>query len=167
MRVPSATGVDARVVLAGPGARAIAFVLDWLIRGSLALAYVLLAALGCSAISISTYDPDDELLWILVGVVPTLAIYFLYHLILEPLMGGRTPGKRMTGIRVLTLEGRVPSPGALIVRNIFRLIDSMPVFYVVGLLFVMFGKRHLRLGDLAAGTVLAVDRVPFLDKLDR
>jgi uncharacterized membrane protein SpoIIM required for sporulation len=37
---------------------------------------------------------------------------------------------------------------------------------VVGLLFVMFGRRHLRLGDLAAGTVLAVERAPFLDRLD-
>ena len=30
--VPSATGVEAQLVLAGPGARALAFVLDWLIR---------------------------------------------------------------------------------------------------------------------------------------
>ena len=37
---------------------------------------------------------------------PPRLIYFLYHLILEPLMAGRTPGKRMTGMRVLTLEGR-------------------------------------------------------------
>jgi uncharacterized membrane protein SpoIIM required for sporulation len=36
----------------------------------------------------------------------------------------------------------------------------------VGLLFVMFGKRHVRLGDLAAGTVLAIERAPFLEKLD-
>ena len=39
------------------------------------------------------------------------------------------------------------------------------MFYVVGLLFVFFGRRHLRLGDLAAGTVLAVERAPFLEKL--
>jgi uncharacterized membrane protein SpoIIM required for sporulation len=36
---------------------------------------------------------------------------------------------------------------------------------MVGLLFVMFGRRHLRLGDLAAGTVLAVERTPFLERL--
>ena len=42
--MPSATGVAARVVLAGPGARAIAFVLDWLIRTALTLAYLLVAA---------------------------------------------------------------------------------------------------------------------------
>ena len=71
----------------------------------------------------------------------------------------------MTGLRVLTPEGVVPTVGALITRNVFRIIDSMPVFYVVGLLFVMFGRRHLRLGDLAAGTVLAVERAPFLEGL--
>jgi uncharacterized membrane protein SpoIIM required for sporulation len=88
-------------------------------------------------------------------------------MILEPLMGGRTPGKRMVGIRILTHEGLVPTTGALITRNVFRLIDSMPGVYVIGLLFVFFGKRHLRLGDLAAGTVLAVERAPFLEKLAR
>ena len=45
LSVPSATGVDARVVLAGPGARAIAFIIDWLIRGGVALVYLLLVSL--------------------------------------------------------------------------------------------------------------------------
>ncbi len=80
-------------------------------------------------------------------------------------MSGRTPGKRMAGLRMLTLEGLVPTTGALLMRNVFRLIDSMPALYVVGLMFVFFGKRHLRLGDIAAGTVLAVERAPFLEKL--
>ena len=82
-------------------------------------------------------------------------------------MAGRTPGKRMAGLRVLTPEGLVPTAGALITRNVFRIIDSMPLFYVVGLLFVFFGRQHLRLGDLAAGTVLAIERAPFLEKLAR
>jgi uncharacterized membrane protein SpoIIM required for sporulation/uncharacterized RDD family membrane protein YckC len=165
LRVPSATGVDARLVLAGPGARSLAFLLDWLIRSALAGAYLMLASwliLGNLRIDIG---PDDETLWYLAGAMPATAIYFLYHLILEPLMAGRTPGKRMAGLRVLTPEGHVPSAGALITRNIFRIVDSMPLFYVVGLLFVFFGRQHLRLGDLAAGTLLAIERAPFLEKL--
>ena len=163
--LPSATGVDAHLVLAGPGARSLAFLLDWLIRSALAGAYLMLASwliLGNLRIDIG---PDDETLWYLAGAMPATAIYFLYHLILEPLMAGRTPGKRMAGLRVLTPEGQVPTAGALITRNIFRIIDSMPLFYVVGLLFVFFGRQHLRLGDLAAGTVLAIERAPFLEKL--
>jgi uncharacterized membrane protein SpoIIM required for sporulation/uncharacterized RDD family membrane protein YckC len=165
--VASATGVDARVVLAGPGARAVAFVIDFLIRAALTLVYLLLASfllLGNLRLSATQ---DEETLWILAGWLPASAIYFLYPLILEPLMGGRTPGKRMIGVRVVTPEGLTPPLSSLIIRNVLRMIDSLPTFYVVGLLFVMFGKRHARLGDLAAGTVLAVERAPFLESLDR
>jgi uncharacterized membrane protein SpoIIM required for sporulation/uncharacterized RDD family membrane protein YckC len=163
--VPSATGVDVHLVLAGPGARSFAFMLDWLIRSGLALVYLLLASLFI--LGDLTLDAEAEVatLWYLAGATPATVIYFLYHLILEPLMSGRTPGKRIAGVRVLTPEGHVPTAGALITRNVFRIIDSMPLFYVVGLLFVFFSKRHLRLGDLAAGTVIAMDRAPFLEKL--
>ena len=42
LTVPSATGIDVGLVLAGPGARTIAFILDWMIRGCLATAWLLL-----------------------------------------------------------------------------------------------------------------------------
>ena len=165
LAVASATGVDACVVLAGPGARSFAFLLDWLIRTGVTMVYLLAASLLILGNLRFNVEPDSETLWYLLGALPAMIIYFLYHLILEPLMAGRTPGKRMAGVRVLTPEGLVPTTGALLTRNVFRIIDSMPVFYVVGLLFVFFGKRHLRLGDLAAGTVLAVERAPFLEKM--
>ncbi|HEU4590262.1 MAG TPA: stage II sporulation protein M [Steroidobacteraceae bacterium] len=164
--VPSATGIDAQLVLAGPGARTIAFLIDWLIRGGLALAWLLIAALLILGNVNFEIPEEHETLWYLAGAIPATAIYFLYHPVLEPLMSGRTPGKRMTGLRVLTPDGVVPGVGALVTRNLFRIIDSMPALYVVGLLFVIFGRRHLRLGDMAAGTVLAVERAPFLEKLD-
>ena len=163
--IPSATGVDAHLVLAGPGARSFAFLIDWLIRSGLSMVYLLVAALLIFGNLDFEIDPDRETLWYLAGAMPATAIYFLYHLILEPLMSGRTPGKRLAGVRVLTPEGLVPTTGALLTRNVFRIIDSMPLLYVVGLLFVFFSKRHLRLGDLAAGTVIAMERAPFLEKL--
>ena len=163
--VASATGVDARLVLAGPGARAIAFVLDWLIRSALTLAYLLIAAWAILGNLDFKVPPDAETLWYLAGAVPATAIYFMYHVVLETLLAGRTPGKRIAGVRVLTPEGMVPSTGSLITRNVFRIVDSLPALYVVGLLFVIFSRRHLRLGDLAAGTVVALDRAPFLEKL--
>ena len=152
-------------MLAGPGARSFAFLIDWLIRSGLSMVYLVVAALLIFGNLDFEIDPDRETLWYLVGATPATAIYFLYHLILEPLMSGRTPGKRLAGVRVLTPEGLVPTTGALLTRNVFRIIDSMPLLYVVGLLFVFFSKRHLRLGDLAAGTVIAMERAPFLEKL--
>ena len=103
--VPSATGVDARIVLAGPGARSFAFVLDWMIRSGLALVYLLLASLLILGNLTFDAESEDATLWYLAGATPATLIYFLYHLMLEPLMAGRTPGKRITGVRVLTPEG--------------------------------------------------------------
>ena len=48
-------------------------------------------------------------------------------------MRGRTPGKRMAGVRIVARDGGAPSVGALLVRNVFRLIDSLPLLYGVGL----------------------------------
>lgn len=165
LALPSATGVDATLLLAGPGARAMAFMVDWLLRAALTVLYLLIASLFVLGNISFQVEPDEAANWFLFGAMPAMCIFFLYHMVLEALMSGRTPGKRMAGIRILTHEGLVPSTGALITRNVFRLIDSMPGLYVVGLMFVFFGKRHLRLGDLAAGTVLVVERAPFLEKL--
>ena len=165
LAVPSATGVDALVVLAGPGARSMAFVIDFLLRGALSLVYLLIASVVLLGNFSLDPDYDQRTLWYLAGATPATAIYLLYHPIVEILMAGRTPGKRMVGLRVLTVDGLVPTASALVTRNLFRILDSMPVFYVVGLMFVFFGRRHTRLGDIAAGTVLAVERAPFLEKL--
>ena len=51
-------------------------------------------------------------------------------------------------------DGRSASSGAILLRNIFRLIDSLPSFYVLGILVCLFNRQHLRIGDMAAGTVL-------------
>jgi uncharacterized membrane protein SpoIIM required for sporulation/uncharacterized RDD family membrane protein YckC len=165
LAIPSATGIEARVALAGPGARAIAFVLDWIIRTCLSLAYLLLAARVILGDLDFIVPPDSITLWYFAGALPALLIYILYHPVLEVLTAGRTPGKRAIGVRVLTADGLVPGAGALLTRNVFRIIDSLPGVYVVGLLFAMFSRRHQRLGDLASGTVLALERAPFLEKL--
>jgi len=91
-------------------------------------------------------------------VLPALGIYFLYHPAVELAMRGRTPGKRHVCIRVVTRQGAPPSAGALLVRNVFRLIDSLPGFYGVGLGVMMFSQESLRVGDMAAGTVLVYER---------
>src|SRR6185437_15786206 len=77
--------------------------------------------------------------------------------ILEVAMRGRTPGKRMAGARIVTREGATPSTGALLMRNLFRIIDSLPTLYVVGLVCCLVTAQRVRIGDLAAGTVLVID----------
>lgn len=160
--VDSATGVEVALPVVGAGGRAYAFVLDWHIRLLLALAWYVCGALlhstlmrGGPSLAVP-FDPDPT--WFLGVVLPTASIYFLYHPILEVLLHGRTPGKRFAGLRIVTREGNAPGVGALLVRNVFRLIDSFPGLYCVGLVATLVTRESVRLGDLAAGTLLIYER---------
>ncbi len=157
LTVGSVTGIDVSLPVAGAGARAFAFLIDWHIRLLLALAWFCAAALVYNGrLSLAPPDASDSR-WFGAVIAPALAIYFLYHYVLELVMRGRTPGKRMAGVRVINRDGSTPGIGALLIRNVFRLIDSLPVFYGVGLITVIATHEHRRIGDIAAGTVLAYE----------
>jgi len=157
LNVASVTGIEVALPVAGPGARSLAFIIDWHIRVVLAIAWYVLAALiyngGFSLHAPAGYGQA----WFGV-VLPALAIYFLYHPAVEVVLHGRTPGKRSAGIRIVTRAGGAPGIGALLVRNVFRLIDSLPVAYGVGLTLMMLTRESLRCGDMAAGTLLVYQR---------
>ncbi len=148
------TGVDMSLRIAGPGTRSFAFLIDWQIRLLAALGLILLAAL--SQLVPGASKGLIALVWGIAGVLAFL-IYFLYHPVLEVLMRGRTPGKRKAGARIVTIEGATPTAGSLLMRNLFRLIDCMPGFYVVGLGFCLLTQKRVRLGDMVAGTVLVLE----------
>lgn len=154
----SVTGVDVELRIAGPGSRSYAFVIDWHIRLVLALAWLFIAMIlysgGLPFFGDDTPRGSD---YFFLVVLPPSVIYFLYHPILEIAMHGRTPGKRIAGVRLVSRSGDIPGPGALLVRNVFRIIDSLPFVYLIGLVCVMFTSQHVRIGDLAAGTLLVLD----------
>jgi uncharacterized RDD family membrane protein YckC len=72
---------------------------------------------------------------------------------------GQTIGKALTGVRVVDLDGRAPSGRAVVLRAAARIIDMLPVFYLVGW-FVMNGGQgpRQRLGDRLAGTTVTGDQ---------
>lgn len=161
LSVDSATGIDVTLPLAGAGARSYAFVVDWHIRLVLGLAWygaggLLYNYLRDGSLSVAP-PPDNDARWFGVVLVPALAVYFLYHPLLELSMRGSTPGKRLAGVRVVTREGGAPGAGALLVRNVFRLIDSLPLAYGLGLTLVALTREHVRCGDMAAGTLLVYE----------
>jgi uncharacterized membrane protein SpoIIM required for sporulation/uncharacterized RDD family membrane protein YckC len=156
--VDSATGVDVELALAGPGARAVAFLLDWVFRLILAIAWYVVAAPLYNQSFSFTRPLEPHAAWFALVLAPPLAIFFLYHVVLEILMAGQTPGKRLAAVRIVARDGRTATVGSLLVRNVFRVIDSLPAFYGVGLLTSMIRSDHVRIGDLAAGTLLIYDR---------
>jgi uncharacterized RDD family membrane protein YckC len=150
------TGVDVELTIAGPGRRSYAFVIDWHIRILLLLGWVAATQLLYTGGTFILQEEPDRTYFLVVWL-PGLLAYLLYHPVLEVAMRGRTPGKRMAGVRLVTREGDIPGVGALVLRNLFRLIDSMPFIYLVGLITVVLTEQHVRVGDLAAGTLLVVD----------
>jgi uncharacterized RDD family membrane protein YckC len=164
LTVKGLTGVDMTLRVAGPGTRGYAFVIDWHIRLLAAFAWAALGALFVPAMPGGRYTSG---LFVGAFVVPAALIYFLYHPALELAMRGRTPGKRMAGARIVTREGATPGAGALLLRNVFRLIDSLPAFYLVGLVCCVATAQRVRIGDLAAGTVLVLDDAPSAKSLGR
>jgi uncharacterized RDD family membrane protein YckC len=158
LAVDSVTGIDVSLPVAGPGARSYAFLIDWHIRLVLALAWYAVAALLYNG-RLSLAPPlTNDALWFGAVVAPTAAIYFMYHWVVELVMRGSTPGKRAAGVRIVARDGGAPGAGALLARNAFRLIDSLPLLYCVGLVAVVMTREHLRIGDMAAGTLLIYER---------
>jgi hypothetical protein len=64
----------------------------------------------------------------------------------------------MAGVRLVTRSGGAPAFGAYLIRNVFRIVDNFPICYGLGLVMTMITRNHVRLGDIAAGTVLVYDR---------
>jgi uncharacterized RDD family membrane protein YckC len=151
LSVQSVTGVDLTLTIAGPGTRSYAFVIDWHIRFLIAAAWLLIAYYVFD-IALTLKSAAGFL-----SILPAAIIYFLYHPILELALRGSTPGKRMAGVRVVSRDGGPPGTSALLIRNIFRLIDSLPAAYMLGLISCFVTANRVRVGDMAAGTLLVLD----------
>jgi uncharacterized RDD family membrane protein YckC len=145
--------------VAGVGARSYAFVLDWHIRLLVALVWIYLSAFLLYDLSVfaTVFAGDPANSAALVIFLPATAVYFLYHPALETAMKGSTPGKRLAGVRLITHTGATPGCGRILIRNLLRLIDGIPGVYTVGLLVAIFTSNHVRIGDIAAGTLLVYE----------
>jgi hypothetical protein len=100
------------------------------------------------------------LLWFLLA--------WFYGGLFEAFWNGQTPGKRLMGIRVVSVEGQPITPLQAVLRNILREVDAQPLWlYQVGLLSAMLNERFQRLGDLACGTMVVVEERQRLQEVIR
>jgi hypothetical protein len=96
-----------------------------------------------------------------------LVIWFVlswfYFGLFEALWNGQTPGKRLMGLRVVSIEGQPITPFQAIMRNILRVVDAQPVgFYLVGGIASMLNDRFQRLGDMPSGTMVVIEEQRYL-----
>jgi uncharacterized RDD family membrane protein YckC len=139
-------GIELRLVLAGAGSRFIAGTLDLTVQ---------LALIGLAAIV--GFAVVGGGVGVALFAMGSFVALFLYDILFELLASGRTPGKRITHLRVVREQGTPVDLPASAIRNLLRLIDLLPAAYLVGLLTILLTKQNQRLGDLAAGTLVIRD----------
>jgi uncharacterized RDD family membrane protein YckC len=95
----------------------------------------------------------------IIGLLLLLAVIFLAlflifdgYFIWFEYKKGTTPGKRLFGMRVVSLRGSRLTLGQCMIREAFRLLDCLLVF--PGLISVAATQRRQRLGDLVAGAMV-------------
>lgn len=140
-RLETPEAIDLSISPAGPVARGLALAIDSAIRfGALALVGLSLSSLGEFGGGIF------------------LVFFFLtewfYPVLFEVLFQGQTPGKLSLGLRVVNSDGTPIGWSASIIRNLLRVADLLPFFYVAGIVSILSSDKMQRLGDLAAGTLV-------------
>ena len=137
--------VTLEVTLAGLGSRMAASLIDGLIR------FGVILALFIVFLSSPERTSGVELAVFIVG---SFTVFFAYDVLFETLAGGRTPGKRATGLRVVREGGQPVGFVASAIRNIVRLVDMLPFSYAIGIVAILASSKNQRLGDMAAGTMV-------------
>jgi uncharacterized RDD family membrane protein YckC len=121
-----------------------------------ALFAMLLGLLGVSiAVGVLT---DDSTVPTLIMLIGGFALVWGYFIVWEAVWSGQTPGKRVLRLRAVDVRGGPLSVGQALVRNLFRIVDFLPAYYLVGAVSVFVTRRNQRLGDLAAGTIVVRER---------
>ncbi|SDX18680.1 Uncharacterized membrane protein YckC, RDD family [Marininema mesophilum] len=156
VRVTTPEYVSLELHTAGIGSRGVSLLIDWIVLGILMLFFALFFLLF-SLLAESMGTPFWTSVIRGVSLVVILFMPLCYFTLAETFLSGRTIGKMAVGLRVVTDQGTVPSFATILLRNILRIVDAMPIFYLIGLTTVVLQKHEKRLGDLAAGTLVIHD----------
>jgi uncharacterized RDD family membrane protein YckC len=131
--------------VAGLGSRSLAAFLDYVGLGLVALVWVVAAVLVTQRVA-----PGSTAVLVIAGL---FLVEWGYFALQEILGGGRTLGKRLLKLRVVTAEGGAAAAGPLLIRNLVRDVDLF-----CGPLLMAIDPLSRRLGDRLAGTLVVHDR---------
>lgn len=129
--------------------RAIALLIDLVIRGLIALAFFLLYLLLAFIFWFT-----GSTIFLTFYYVLAYSVIIGYDLILEYFNNGQSIGKKMMKIRVVSLDGYKPSFYNLFIRWIFWPIDITMLLGTVAYISVGITKNSQRIGDILAGTTV-------------
>ncbi len=152
-------GIVFSLLLAGPVTRFLAWALDLACIGALSSAVgTLLGLLG-----LISFDLARAII-----VLACFIIQIGYGIVMEWFWRGQTIGKRLLRLRVMDAQGLRLQFSQIVIRNLLRLVDLLPAFYLVGGIACLISRRAQRLGDFAANTIVVRNpkvKEPDLDQL--
>ncbi len=138
-------GIDFSLRLAGPVTRFLAWVID---AASVIAVFTMLEGLFKA---IGALNSDF-------AVALSILIYFIisiaYRIVLEWFWDGQTVGKRIFQLYVMDAQGLNLQFSQIVVRNLFRFLDSLPGLYLVGGAACLLSSNAQRIGDFAANTIV-------------
>jgi len=153
--------VSIRFPVAGVGSRFLAILADTALQviayGLLILVFVLIATSAPKTAAGAFTHAGEK--WLVAGLILFhFAMYWGYFTLFETFWNGQTPGKKLCKIRVIQQSGRQITFFEAMTRNLLRIVDLFPGFYLVGVITMLSNRQHQRLGDLAAGTLVIHER---------
>jgi len=145
LKIRTPEGIVFSQLLAGPVTRFLAWFIDQLcIQAIMTVVGMAVALLGI--ISFQFALAFYVLAWFVIGIG--------YGIFFEWSWRGQTIGKKLFRLRVVDVEGMRLQFNQIVVRNLLRFVDELPVFYFVGGLTCWLNSKCQRLGDIAANTVV-------------
>ena len=142
-------GINLALTLAGPGSRFIALIIDSI------FILVITGAVTKLGRLFSLFSSEINVAFM---IFTQFLIGWTYFIIFEWRFRGQTPGKKLFKLRVVDKNGFQLKPGQIVLRNLFRMIDAIPLFYLLGGAVCMFSSKNQRIGDMVAATVVIYDR---------
>jgi uncharacterized RDD family membrane protein YckC len=138
-------GIVFSQMLAGPVTRFFAYFIDQLcIQVTMAVVGIIFLILRLLHFNIA----------MALYVVGYFVVSIGYGIFFEWAWRGQTIGKRLFRLRVADVEGMRLQFNQIVVRNLLRFVDALPLFYFVGGLTCWLSSNCQRLGDIAANTIV-------------
>ena len=154
---PEAVTID--LPLADLGSRTLAILVDLIILFALQYAVVVAAVLAVGVGFGLGLGGGPGWLAIVAFLLLNFAILWGVPVACEVLLHGRTPGKALLGLRVVTVDGGTVRFRHAAIRWLLALVDFYLLLGIPAIVTSLVTARNQRLGDLAAGTVVIRDRV--------
>lgn len=151
LQIRTPEGVVFSQLLAGPATRFIAWLVDFAALS--AILTLVGTVLGLLSVVAGEF-------FVALNVVLFFVLTFGYSIYFEWRWRGQTLGKRVMRLRVVDAQGLRLKFNQIVIRNLLRAVDMIPVFYLVGGIAFLLNRRAQRLGDFAANTVVV--RIPRL-----